>query len=127
MSLFVSRCRCSAVLAAALVTGVLATGCGAARHVSHNGTLDVSVSEWRVTPGAVDAQPGSMLILVRNTGRLAHNLVLSRDGVRVAATPPILPGQTADLSATVQRGDYQLYSSMVDDQATGVSGSLHVG
>jgi len=29
--------------------------------------------------------------------------------------------------ATVQKGSYQLLSSMVDDQATGVYGTLNVG
>jgi len=112
---------------ATVVLGVLLTGCGAVHHVPSGGSLDVSVNEWRVTPKNVDAHPGTLLIVVHNSGRLSHNLVLSRDGVRVAATPPILPGQNADLLATVQKGDYQLLSSMVDDQATGVYGTLNVG
>ena len=53
--------------------------------------------------------------------------MLSRDGVRVSSTPPIMPGQNADLEATVQKGSYQLLSSMVDDEATGVYGTLNVG
>ena len=38
-----------------------------------------------------------------------------------------MPGQNADLETTVQKGSYQLLSSMVDDQATGVYGTLNVG
>ena len=115
-----------ATLAALLVGGLLA-GCGAAHHAPARGALNVSVNEWRVTPGNADAQPGPLLIVVHNSGRLAHNLVLSRDGVRVSSTPPIMPGQNADLETTVQKGSYQLLSSMVDDQATGVYGTLNVG
>ena len=114
------------MLATVLLGGLL-TGCGAVDHVPSGDSLDVSVNEWRVTPNNVDAHPGALLIVVHNSGRLAHNLVLSRGGVRVAATPPILPGQNADMLATVQKGGYQLLSSMVDDQATGVSGTLNVG
>ncbi len=87
----------------------------------------MSVNEWRVTPGNPNVSPGSLLIVVHNSGRLAHNLVLSHDGLEVSSTPPIMPGQDADLQTTVQNGSYQLLSSMVDDQATGVYGTLHVG
>jgi hypothetical protein len=115
------------LLAALLAAGVVA-GCGASAHVGSGGTLNVSVNEWRVTPGNVDAQTGPLEIVVHNSGRLAHDLVISHDGVRLAATPPIMPGQSSDLFvASMTKGSYLMYSSMVDDQATGVYGTLHVG
>jgi hypothetical protein len=115
-----------ATLATLLLGGVL-TGCGAGHDTSHGDALNVSVNEWRVTPEHADVGPGPLLIVVHNAGRLAHNLVLSRDGVRVSFTAPIMPGQNADLQTTVQKGSYQLLSSMVDDSATGVHGTLNVG
>jgi hypothetical protein len=127
MSLPVSRCRLLPATLAALLVGALLTGCGASHRVSGGGALNVSVNEWRVTPENADAPPGALLIVVHNAGRLAHNFVLSRDGVRVSFTPPIMPGQNADLETTVQKGSYQLLSSLVDDQATGVYGTLKVG
>jgi hypothetical protein len=123
----VTQRRSSLALLAALLTGGLLGGCGATHQVRSGGTLSVSVNEWRVTPQRIEAQPGSMLIVVHNSGRLAHDLVLSHDGVRVAFTAPIMPGQNADMSASLVKGSYTLYSSMVDDQATGVYGTLHVG
>jgi hypothetical protein len=127
MSLPVSRCRLPpATLAALLVAGLL-TGCGASHDIARGGALDVSVNEWRLTPEHTDANPGPLLIVVHNAGRLAHNLVLSRDGVRISFTAPIMPGQNADLQTTVQKGNYELLSSMLDDQATGVYGTLKVG
>jgi hypothetical protein len=127
MSLPVSRCRLLSATLAALLCGGLVSGCGAAHHASARDALNVSVNEWRVTPENAGASPGTLLIVVHNSGRLAHNLVLSRDGVRVSSTPPIMPGQNADLETTVQKGSYQLLSSMVDDEATGVYGTLNVG
>jgi hypothetical protein len=127
MSLPVTRRRSSLALLSTLLTGGLLGGCGATHQVPSGGTLDVSVNEWRVTPQNVDARAGSMLIVVHNSGRLAHDLVLSHDGVRVTATPPIMPGQNADMSASIGKGSYLIYSSMLDDQATGVYGTLHVG
>ena len=127
MSLPVTRCRSSYALLAALLIGAVLGGCGAAHHVAGGGTLHVSVNEWRVTPGHIDAGPGGLEIVVHNSGRLAHNLVISHDGVRVAATLPIMPGQDADVFASIGKGSYLMYSSMLDDQATGVYGTLHVG
>jgi hypothetical protein len=127
MSLPVSRCRSLPATLAALVVVGLLVGCGAAHHPPARGALNVSVNESRVTPETTDASPGALVIVVHNSGRLAHNVVLSRDGVRVSFTPPIMPGQNADLEATVQKGSYQLLSSLVDDQATGVYGTLNVG
>jgi hypothetical protein len=126
MSLPVSRCRLPSATLATLLVGGLLTGCGGTHHSSARDALNVSVSEWRLTPESADAEPGALLIVVHNAGRLAHNLVLSRDGVRISFTAPIMPGQDADLEATVQKGSYQLLSSMVDDQATGVYGTLTV-
>ena len=127
MSLPVTRCRSSHALLAALLVGALVSGCGATHHVPSGGTLDVSVNEWRVTPGNVDAQAGVLEIVVHNSGRLAHDLVISHDGVRVVATPPIMPGQDMEVSASVGKGSYLMYSSMLNDQATGIYGTLHVG
>jgi hypothetical protein len=127
MSLPVSRSRSLPATLAALVVGGLLTGCGTSHDVPSSGALDVSVNEWRLTPENVVAHPGPLLIVVHNGGRLAHNLVLSRDGVRISFTAPIMPGQSADLETTLQKGSYQLLSSMVDDQATGVYGTLKVG
>jgi hypothetical protein len=127
MSLPVSRCRSLHATLAALLLGGLLAGCGAAHHPPASDALNVSVNEWRVTPEHADARAGSLVIVVHNSGRLAHNLLLSRDGVRVSSTPPIMPGHDADLAATVQKGSYELLSSMVDDEATGVYGTLNVG
>jgi hypothetical protein len=127
MSLPVSRSRSLSAALAAIVVGGLLTGCGAGHHASADGTLDVSVNEWRLTPENTVARPGALLIVVHNAGRLAHNLVLSHDGVRISFTAPVMPGQNADLETIVQKGSYELLSSMLDDQATGVYGTLKVG
>lgn len=126
MSLPVSRSRCLPAVVAALLLGGLAAGCGSVHQVASGGSLAVSVNEWRVTPQDVDAHPGALEILVHNTGRLAHDLVISRAGERVTATVPIMPGYSANLLANLSPGSYVMSSSMVDDEATGIYGTLHV-
>ena len=108
--------------------GGLLAGCGATHHRPALGRAErVASTSGASRPEHADARAGSLVIVVHNSGRLAHNLLLSRDGVRVSSTPPIMPGQDADLAATVQKGSYEMLSSMVDDEATGVYGTLNVG
>jgi hypothetical protein len=117
-------------LAAALLAPVLAAGvagCGHASHVAADGTVQIALNEYRVTPQQVDAHTGGLTFVVHNYGRLTHDLVISRDGQTEAYTAPIPPGGTADLVAELDPGSYELASTVLDDQALGAYGSLHIG
>ena len=73
-----------ALLAAGLVAAS-AAGCGAATRIGAGGTLQIALSEYRVTPQDVRAAAGLLTIVVHNYGRLSHDLVISRGGVEEAA------------------------------------------
>jgi hypothetical protein len=113
-------------LAAALL-GAAVAGCGQMARVGTAGTLQVALDEYRVTPQDVRADAGTFTIVVHNDGRLTHDLVISQDGHTEASTEPIAPGQTADLIATLTRGQYLMASTILSDQALGAYGTLHVG
>jgi hypothetical protein len=113
-------------LAAALL-GAAVAGCGQMARVGTGGTLQVALDEYRVTPQDVRADAGTFTIVVHNDGRLTHDLVISQDGHTEASTEPIAPGQTADLIATLTRGQYLMASTILSDQALGAYGTLHVG
>jgi hypothetical protein len=115
-----------ALLAAGVVT-VAAAGCGATTTVGSNNTLQIAVSEYRLTPQAVRAGVGTLTIVVHNDGRLSHNLVISRGGVVEASTAPIAPGQWTELVAALPPGRYLMASSLLSDQALGAYGTLNVG
>jgi Cupredoxin-like domain len=119
--------RSPLVLLAAGVVAVAAAGCGATTTLSSNNTLQIAVSEYRITPQAVRAGVGTLTIVVHNDGRLSHNLVISRGGVVEASTTPIAPGQWTELVAALQPGRYLMASSLLSDQALGAYGTLDVG
>jgi hypothetical protein len=113
-------------LAAGLVAAALA-GCGSTTAVRANGTLQVAVTEYRVTPQDVAARSGPLTIVVHNDGRLSHNLVISNGGIVEAETVPIAPGQWAEIQATLPPGRYLMASAVLSDQALGAYGTLDVG
>jgi hypothetical protein len=115
-----------ALLAVGLVTAST-TGCGATTTVGSAGTLQVALTEYRVTPQDVQARPGWLTIVVHNDGRLAHNLVISSDGLVDVSTPPIAPGQWTQLQTMLPSGRYQMASTVLSDQALGAYGTLDVG
>ncbi len=78
-------------------------------------------------PQRVHADTGPLTIEVHNYGRLTHSLVISLDGQPEASTPPIPPGQTVQLYATLAPGDYLMASTIASDQALGAYGTLIVG
>jgi hypothetical protein len=114
-----------ALLAAGLVAAS-AAGCGAATRIGAGGTLQIALSEYRVTPQDVRAAAGLLTIVVHNYGRLSHDLVISRGGLTEASTKPIAPGQSAELQTTLPPGSYMMASTLLDDQALGAYGTLEV-
>jgi Cupredoxin-like domain len=118
------RAPIAALTAAAALLG--GAGCGATTSVKPNGTLQIALNEYRVTPQSVRARTGPITVVVHNYGRLTHNLVISLDGLTQAATKPIPPGQTADLYVTLTPGKYELASTILSDRALGAYGTLTV-
>jgi hypothetical protein len=126
MAKVVARTRVA--LALALLLGGLSglAGCGSTAHVGANRSLEISLSEYRVTPQRVQAHAGQLSLFVRNLGRLSHNLTLSADGQSLASTKPIPPGQSAWLFVDLAPGTYAMASTMFSDQALGQYGTLVV-
>ena len=83
--------------------------------------------EDRQLPQSVRASPGLLSIVVRNDGRLTHNLTVSRGGTAVAQTAAVSPGASVELVITVTRGQYQIASTLLSDQTLGMYGTLTVG
>ena len=107
-------------------TLALLCGCGHTQAVGSDGILQVSLSEYRVTPQSVRARPGALILVVHNYGRLTHDLVISLSGHNEASTKPIAPGQTADLAVTLAAGTYLMASTILSDQDLGTYGTLTV-
>ena len=120
-----SRLRPSTIAAATVAVAVLG-GCGHTHVVGSSRTLYVALSEYRITPQSVRVSTGSLTIFVHNYGRLTHNFVISLDSQPEASTQPIAPGEGAELVVALSPGNYQMTSTLIDDQALGEYGTLNV-
>ena len=114
---------CAQLLALAAV----ALGCSHTEHIGKRRTLQIALTEYRLNPQDVAARRGRLTILVRNYGRLTHNLVISRRGVSAGSTPPLGPGASARLTLVLAPGSYRMASTILSDQALGQYGTLTVG
>jgi plastocyanin len=111
---------------AVAAAGLLATACGSAVHVGRGRTLEVALSEYRVNPSAASISAGSLTFVVRNYGRLTHNLVIAQNGHPQAATPSLAPGSEATIVLYLRPGTYTMASSILSDAGLGERGTLTV-
>jgi Cupredoxin-like domain len=114
------------LIALILLTIALLSGCGSTHRVGANRTLDLAVSEYRLTPSSAQVSAGVLTLVVHNYGILTHDLQVSSGSQVTAATKPIWPGQTAVLALNLAPGKYEITSSLLSDQALGVYGTLTV-
>ena len=110
---------------AALVT--IAAGCSHTLAVGAARTLRLALTEYRVVPQSVVAEPGQLTLIVANDGRLTHNLAITSAGKVLDQTPPIPPGASTELIISLPRGSYVMTSTLFSDQALGEYGTLTVG
>jgi hypothetical protein len=107
---------------------LLAAGCGRT-HVLTVGParqVRVTLTEYRLRPDAVRARAGRVTFLVRNLGRLTHNLVVTLPGSSgvVGTTAPIPPGGRATLAVALPAGTYTIASTIQSDEALGARGTV---
>ena len=101
-------------------------GCSQTVDVGSARMLRLALSEYRVTPQSVLAEPGQLTLVVANDGRLTHNLAITRGGKVISQTPPIPPGESMDLIVYLGRGSYVMTSTLFSDRALGEYGTLNV-
>jgi hypothetical protein len=113
--------------AASVALLAVAGGCSHTSAVGPSRTLHLALTEYRVVPQSVVAEPGDLTLIVDNDGRLTHNLTITIGGTVVGETPPIMPGASSELLLNLSRGTYLMASTMFSDQALGAYGTLRVG
>lgn len=101
-------------------------GCSQTISVGASHTLQVALNEYRINPSSASAPSGVVTLIVRNYGRLSHNLVVASNGYDDGSTPAIPPGSEATLLLDLTPGSYTIYSSILNDDALGVHGTLKV-
>jgi len=119
-----------AVLAAAL------GGCGDDDVVrTDRPVLRVTLDEYRIVPQNAVVKPGRTRFIVRNTGRLTHNLAVQiPEGpqgkpvdVRGGRTETMQPGRTGEaIKVTLAPGEYRLVCTIANHDDLGQFGVLKV-
>jgi plastocyanin len=112
-------------LAGLMLAGAL-SGCGQTQQVGVDRTLSVALTEYHLNPQSVRVRAGTLTVVVRNYGRLTHDLVISSNGQTAASTRPLAPGQSAAITVNLTAGSYQMASTILSDQALGQYGTLAV-
>jgi len=115
-----------APLIAIAATAIPLVGCGSAAKVVHHRTVTIKLTEYRLTPQSITARKGRVTLVVVNTGRRTHNLVVSQDGTDIAATKALWPGQHAELTVSLPAGAYRIASTVLNDDSLGEYGTLNV-
>ena len=91
------------------------TSAGAsARDVRVDGT------EFKFVLSTKDLAPGNYTFVLRNVGKVEHNLVISGPDVDNVATPVIQPGERSELRTALTSGSYKLYCSVQGHEETGM-------
>ncbi len=128
----------SPLTAACLATAVLVLGgCGEGKLVSTDRPiLRITVDEYRIVPQNMKVRPGRIKIVVRNTGRLTHNLVIQVPPKEVGDKPvevpgarvmSMQPGETAEaIKVVLQPGTYRVVCTIANHDDLGQYGKLVV-
>jgi FtsP/CotA-like multicopper oxidase with cupredoxin domain len=87
-------------------------------------TVDITLSDFKITPQMPSVKPGPVTFKVTNTGTQAHNLSIPSLAVK---TPDIQPGTTVTLKvSTVPTGSFDMLCEVAGHAAAGMTGQLHV-
>ncbi|MBA3299358.1 MAG: hypothetical protein H0U24_04670 [Thermoleophilaceae bacterium] len=92
--------------------------------------VEIRAEEYRFDPGRVvvkEAGAGARLrIVMRNRGKLAHNLNVRKEDRDLASIRSFPPGQERAVSASLTPGDYELVCTVADHEDLGMVGKLEV-
>jgi uncharacterized cupredoxin-like copper-binding protein len=120
----------SVVLFAAMLTAVLVFGVEkseSAKGAEATGaakTVQVQEKEYKVLPASITVPHGAVTFVVKNVGKIQHNLAIS--GKVKKSTALINPGGSAKLAVTLAKGTYQLYCTVPGHRQLGMLAKLTV-
>ncbi len=104
----------AAMVSAVLILGKEAEAKGAP--AAKGTTVQVQEKEFAITLSTHRVPHGSVTFVVKNVGKVAHNLTIQGG----KATPNINSGGTAKLTVTLKKGSYTLYCSVPGHRQLGM-------
>ena len=92
------------------------------------GTVRVVAKEYSFDPSTiVMKQPGTLRLTLDNSGSLAHDIKVEKDGRVVGWTPPFPAGESRSASVRLASGTYEFICTVGDHAELGMKGTLKVG
>jgi uncharacterized cupredoxin-like copper-binding protein len=88
--------------------------------------VDVTASEFHFRLSTNDFGVGSYDFVLRNDGKISHDLVISGPGASNPHTPVIGPGKTARIRVALRSGTYELYCSVPGHKDAGMDVKITV-
>jgi uncharacterized cupredoxin-like copper-binding protein len=92
-----------------------------------NGTEVTAVEkEFSITLTPDTFSPGTYTFKAENQGNFPHNLTIEGPGVDSEATPTMDPGDSAELTVTLQKGSYEVWCSVDSHKEEGMDLTIDV-
>ncbi len=124
-------CRCA--LLTALVALALTSCTDVPTSTREGRTLRLTVDEYAITPQDVSVPPGRLTLVLRNRGRLTHDVHVrvpseepGEQPVDLGGTSTAQPGATARGTVTLRPGTYELVCTIQNHDVLGERGTLVV-
>jgi plastocyanin len=118
-----------------LAVGAGVAGCGDPEPVPvQNRTIGLKLDEYRILPPAVSAPAGELRLIIRNRGKLTHNVQVETIPPLGSTTQPAVIARTSTVHAggrdevtfTVRPGTYRLRCTIGNHDDLGQTGTLVV-
>ncbi|MBI3938650.1 MAG: cupredoxin domain-containing protein [Betaproteobacteria bacterium] len=87
------------------------------------GSIEIALTEYEMKPGRIRTKPGTVVFVLRNEGRFAHNFHVEGPGVDTTAEK-FSPGRTVRLQVTLQQGEYKISCPLSNHDQRGMHGTL---
>lgn len=120
-------------MAVALMTALILPGLGGREQVrSERPQVEFVADEYSITPSNLSVRPGRIKLVMRNQGRLTHNVRVQRipddeeRGKVLGGTPTAQPGQRVERKLRLERGVYRLTCTIGNHDDLGSHGTLVV-
>ena len=90
-------------------------------------SVGVTEKEFSITLSQTSFSRASYTFTIQNKGSFPHNLNIEGPGVDTKTSPILSPGQSGMLTATLQKGSYELWCSVPGHKGKGMDLTIKVG
>jgi uncharacterized cupredoxin-like copper-binding protein len=90
-------------------------------------TVTATETDFKIALSQQTFSPGSYTFKATNSGKVPHALTIVGPGVSSMSTSNVSPGQSANLTVTLQSGSYEIYCPVDSHKSLGMDLHITVG